>query len=415
MLPIVKLPSFIETILPRFSMIFNKAQLRHFGEYLTGLIVSENKTVTGINSQFLHHTDQSSKNHFLTESDWDEQKVTDERLSMVKEQCEKRHITDGIVVIDDSLAHKSGKHIEGANWFWDHTERAYTFAHQLVTSQYITKLFHVPLHYRLYLKEEDVSPGSFQSKIDLAIQLIKEAVAAEIPFSCFAADSWYFCDKIINYLASIGKYWVFASKSNRLVCVTNRWMSLKEFVKTLTAQDFKQVKIPKTNGTERCVWAFARTVHMRKVGRVKVVISFLEEPFKGDPFFLVTNRKEWSMVNILSTYAQRWPIETFYRDAKQNLGLEDCEMRLLMGIRRHWDLVFLAYTLLQIESVSGPLAKWIKSNVVTIGDKCRIASAEILRSFIFWAYQHFNQDNSVDHVFCIVTKGNPQLKLALYE
>jgi len=59
MLPIVKLPGFVENILPRFSSIFNKAQLRHFGEYLTGLMVSENKTVTGINSQFLNHTDQS--------------------------------------------------------------------------------------------------------------------------------------------------------------------------------------------------------------------------------------------------------------------------------------------------------------------------------------------------------------------
>ncbi len=414
MLPIVKLPCFVETILPRFSLIFNKAQLRHFGEYLTGLMVSENKTVMGINSQFINHTDQSSKNHFLTESDWDERRVTDERLSMVNEQCKKRHITDGIVVIDDSLAHKSGTHIEGANWFWDHTERAYAFAHQLVTSQYVTKLFHVPLHYRLYIKEEDVTPGSFQSKIDLAIQLIKEAVAAEIPFSCIAADSWYFCEKIIEFLASLDKYWVFASKSNRLINVANRWMSLKEFVKTLTSPDFKQVKIQKTNGTELCVWAFAITVRMKKVGRVKVVISFLEEPFKGDPFFLVTNRKEWKIVNILSTYAQRWPIETFYRDAKQNLGLEACEMRLLKGIRRHWDLVFLAYTLLQIESLAGPLSKWITSNVVTIGGKCRIASAEIFRSFIFWAYQQFNQDTSADNVFKIAMKGNPQLQLALF-
>jgi len=107
MLPIVKLPSFVEMILPRFALIFNKAQLRHFGEYLTGLMVSENKTVTGINSQFIDHTDQSSKNHFLTESDWDEQRVTDERLSLVKELCEKRQITDGVLVIDDSLAHKN--------------------------------------------------------------------------------------------------------------------------------------------------------------------------------------------------------------------------------------------------------------------------------------------------------------------
>ena len=411
MLPIVKLPSFVENILPRFSSIFNKAQLRHFGEYLTGLMVSGNKTVTGINSQFLDHTDQSSKNHFLTEADWDEKSVTDERLRMVKEKCGKRRITDGLLVIDDSLAHKSGKHIEGANWFWYLTKHTHTFAHQLVTSQYVTKLFHVPLHYRLYLKEEDVAPGAFQSKLDLAIQLIEEAVDSEIPFSCVAADSWYFCDKIIKYLASIGKEWVFASKSNRKICVKSLRMSLREFAKTLKKEDFKQIKITRTNGKELSVWAFAKTVRMSKVGRVKVIISYLDEPFKGDPFSLVTNRKEWSSVKILSTYAQRWPIETFYRDAKQNLGLENCELRILKGIRRHWDLVFLAYTLLQIESLSGPLSKWIKSNVVTIGGKCRIASAEILRSFILWAYQHFNQENDVDHIFKIITKGNPQLKL----
>jgi len=411
MLPIVKLPSFVENILPRFSSIFNKAQLRHFGEYLTGLMVSANKTVTGINSQFLDHTDQSSKNHFLTEADWDEKSVTDERLRMVKEQCEKHRITDGLLAIDDSLAHKSGKHIEGANWFWDHTEHTYTFAHQLVTSQYVTKFFHVPFHYRLYLKEEDVAPGAFQSKLDLAIQLIEEAVISEIPFSCVAADSWYFCDKIIKYLASIGKEWVFASKSNRKICVKGLWMPLREFANTLTQKDFKEVKITRTNGKVLSVWAFSKTVRMSKVGRVKIVISYLDEPFKGDPFFLVTNRKEWLAVKILSTYAQRWPIETFYRDAKQNLGLEHCELRILKGIRRHWDLVFLAYTLLQIESLSGPLSKWIKSNVVTIGGKCRIASAEILRSFIFWAYQHFNQDYDVDHIFKIAARGDPQLKL----
>jgi len=411
MLPIVKLPSFVENILPRFSSIFNKAQLRHFGEYLTGLMVSANKTVTGINSQFLDHTDQSSKNHFLTEADWDEKSVTDERLRMVKEQCEKRRITDGLLAIDDSLAHKSGKHIEGANWFWDHTEHTYTFAHQLVTSQYVTKFFHVPFHYRLYLKEEDGAPGAFQSKLDLAIQLIEEAVISEIPFSCVAADSWYFCDTIIKYLASIGKEWVFASKSNRKICVKGLWMPLREFANTLTQKDFKEVKITRTNGKVLSVWAFSKTVRMNKVGRVKIVISYLDEPFKGDPFILVTNRKEWLAVKILSTYAQRWPIETFYRDAKQNLGLEHCELRILKGIRRHWDLVFLAYTLLQIESLSGPLSKWIKSNVVTIGGKCRIASAEILRSFIFWAYQQFNQDYDVDHIFKIAAKGDPQLKL----
>jgi hypothetical protein len=187
-------------------------------------------------------------------------------------------------------------------------------------------------------------------------------------------------------------------------------MSLREFAKTLKKEDFKQLKITKTNGKELFARAFSKTVRMSKVGRVKVIISYLDKPFKGDPFFIVTNRKEWSAVKILLTYAQRWPIETFYRDAKQNLGLENCELRILKGIRRYRDLVFLAYTLLQIESLSDPLSKWIKSNVVTIGGKCCIVSTEILRSFIFGAYQYFNQENDADHIFKIIPKGNPQLK-----
>ena len=97
-------------------------------------------------------------------------------------------------------------------------------------------------------------------------------------------------------------------------------------VNTLKKEDFKQVKITKTNGKMLSVRAFSKTVRMSKVGRVKIVISYLDEPFtrcasetqrKGDPFILVTNRKEWSAVKILSIYAQRWPIETFYRDAKK--------------------------------------------------------------------------------------------------
>ena len=51
---------------------------------------------------------------------------------------------------------------------------------------------------------------------------------------------------------------------------------------------------------------------------------------------------------------------------------------------------------------------------ISCGGKCRIASAEILRSFIFWAYQRFNQENDVDQVFRIAMKGNPQLKIVFY-
>ncbi len=158
------------------------------------------------------------------------------------------------------------------------------------------------------------------------------------------------------------------------------------------------------------VWSFSRTLRMRKAGRVKIIISFLDPNLKGDPFYLVTNKKEWPMENILTCYLRRWPIETFYRDAKQNLGLEDCEMRLMKGIRRHWNLLFLAYTLLQTNT-KGSLYRWLKANVVTIGDKCQMAAGEILRSFIFWSYNYFQKKLDADEVFRLAMSKNKQLRL----
>ncbi len=41
-----------------------------FVRYITGLFVSENKTVGGLNSIFMQKTDQSNVNRFLTEYPW---------------------------------------------------------------------------------------------------------------------------------------------------------------------------------------------------------------------------------------------------------------------------------------------------------------------------------------------------------
>jgi hypothetical protein len=54
--------------------------------------------------------------------------------------------------------------------------------------------------------------------------------------------------------------------------------------------------------------------------------------------------------------------------------------------------------------------KWIKSNVVTIGAKTRLAYSEILRSFLFWVNQNIHQEKGVDEIFEMAMKGNPQLK-----
>jgi hypothetical protein len=78
----------------------------------------------------------------------------------------------------------------------------------------------------------------------------------------------------------------------------------------------------------------------------------------------------------------RWKIDAFYRDAKQELGLEDYEVRKLRGLKRHWLMVFLADTLLQFNSRAERLVERVKSGFETVGSTCRYAGMEVLRSFI---------------------------------
>src|SRR6188768_2061631 len=60
---IVDFPRVVRDVVERCADLFpNEPQRRHFAEYLTGLIVAGNKSVSGINAEFVDATDQSCLN-----------------------------------------------------------------------------------------------------------------------------------------------------------------------------------------------------------------------------------------------------------------------------------------------------------------------------------------------------------------
>ncbi|WP_409572217.1 hypothetical protein [Kouleothrix sp.] len=64
---IVALPQVVEELLLQFGDIFPNEPARiHFAEYITGLLVAEHKTVSGIAREFADAPDQSCLNRFLT-------------------------------------------------------------------------------------------------------------------------------------------------------------------------------------------------------------------------------------------------------------------------------------------------------------------------------------------------------------
>lgn len=74
---------------------------------------------------------------------------------------------------------------------------------------------------------------------------------------------------------------------------------------------------------------------------------------------------EW----IASTYSQRNWVEVFYRDAKGWFGLSEYQVRDAESMKRHWILVFTAYTFILWHQLTGGVRRrWATKPLHTISE-----------------------------------------------
>src|SRR6266581_3619430 len=110
----LSLTSFSRISQMRLPWFDTEAARRHFAEYLTGLIVAENKTVSGINREFALTTDQSCLNCWLTEVQWDVKALNEKRLAWLQQAPQTRYSVRGVIAIDNTLVTHKGKLIDDA-------------------------------------------------------------------------------------------------------------------------------------------------------------------------------------------------------------------------------------------------------------------------------------------------------------
>ncbi len=388
MTPIVRHPRIVRKYGSFFEGMFSKPQHKHFRRFLTGTIVGTNHTVTGINERFVERNDQSSMNRFLTEAPWSEDELNHRRLQLLQENGLEWK-KSGCVSIDDVLIEKEGKKIVGVGKLFDHCTCSYVQAQQLVTSHYVDSDTHYPVQFAQYFKRDsdEAEQYGFRSKIDLACQLVDDAVERGCPARVFLFDSWYLSKQLANHIESYDRDWIGAVKSNRKIRIKGEYMQIKEFAAMLDRDDFREIELGDTT-----YLTFTKALQMSNMGKVRIVIAYedkdedeAEDDDEG-PIYLATNVRYWEEKKILHLYSRRWSIETFYRDAKQHLGLGDCQLRRPQGIRRYWYLVFLAYSLLKLDVEQSTIGRWIDTNLGTIGERCRNACKDLVQSLVKWIY-----------------------------
>jgi len=99
------------------------------------------------------------------------------------------------------------------------------------------------------------------------------------------------------------------------------------------------------------------------------------------------------------THLDRWPTETFNEDAQGCLGFKDYQLRRLRGIKWHWYLSFVAYSLLGDQGPPGRSRWTARGRFSSTGQRCRaVADDELLGHLVRWIAQQIEVGYSPDAV-----------------
>ena len=351
--------------LEKYRSYFSKPQWNHFNTYVNGILLGEKgeKNIQDIADNLVNGRHQSSLNRFLTRHKWDVKRLNAIRL---KDSLSNRK--GGVLIVDDTIIEKSGEHIDGVGFLFDHCKRKSVRCHDIVSTFYKNMNMHIPLYFTLYLKEEYASHMDiwFKTKIQIALELIKKSLIQVTP-EVIVFDAWYMSKELVDFISSRGLFWVSSAKSNRLIQIDDLWISVSMYARDISKKMFNRIN--KLVGEQRFKWIYETTVVMKNIGLVKLVI-LRERGNSKSCTFLVSNNIDLNGLQVLEYYKKRWSIEVFHRDCKQHLGMGEYQVRQLDAVVIHLHLVVLVYTLLKNACYNSFFIS-VLDRVKAVGSVCR--------------------------------------------
>jgi len=466
-LPIVEPAPIVTAHADIFRDLFeNRCQFRHFQNYLTGLIVLDNKSLANITRCVLESADKTNLSRFFSEAPWFQEQVNDRRVAYLRQQTKEVRVSkaDSALILDDTLCEHVGSLFDYVDRHYNHSDDTYPLAHNPVTSHYVSGPVRFPVDLRLYRRYEelthweeyvhqhfpdrpisakkkerarlhkDVDPilledpdfqklhHQFRTKIDLGIDLLEAAIRHKVPFGVLLFDSWYLAEERVSMARSRQKDWISLLKKNRNVetnsfvlkdamgqpiPLTGPHIAVEALVPLIPRTAYRAVTVRDTT-----YWTFTLAVRLPGLGTVRLVISFKSAELTGTYAVLVTNRVDWSAQRIITLYLQRWPIETFYQDGKTHLGLDEYRMRNAEAIGKHWCLVFVAYSFLHLDCLPPSPTKG-SLPLKTIGEACRQQAQALMQALILYAHERLQLGQRVEDIFAYLF-AKQQTAVAIY-
>ncbi len=403
MLPLVEFPELVRHYAPYFETVFSADAFIEFERYISGLIVSENKTVDGINRLFVFESrNQSSLNRLLTESPFSLEDLNRARLTLLSRLPRTQIKRNGVLSVDDTFLVHDGEHFDQIAHLVDPTTGNYVWAHDLVNLHYSDDDTDYPARFQLWkptdveaLEQGLVAAGIplkeskrtlktelphkwrnylqgvwrrhqdqpevaalYQSKLLIAEQLLQAWVEAhpqlQLPVTF---DNWYTQPGFCRYLdRTLHLSYVGTLANNDHVILKSGPQRLDQFAEHLKQEHlaarprggtpiFKRITI-RYKGEKERYYSYCAIHRIQGFGRQRLVINHHEADLSDSPMCFNSNRLSWQAPGLTRIRRHRWPVEVYHEEGKAE-GLDRYQVRDFQAIERHIGLVAVVYSLLR--------------------------------------------------------------------
>jgi hypothetical protein len=357
---LLQYPSKWNNLLNLFEQCFTKPQFNNFSQASTCMAVSQHSTINRWCNLF-NKKHQSNLNDFFSVSPWNELDVHS-RLSRL---TVNRFKDFSIGIVDDTLSHKPyAKKMAHLGIFRDGLTKRKQQGHSIVThGLHSHEMGFVPFDLQLYKKDG-------KTKNDIACVMIERSQRfKKLPL--YVVDAWYSNIQVLSQIKKAGSHYITEIKSNRLVNLSRRCRYAREHCDHIQKKDFNITKVK-----EAKYRFFQTSAFISGLGNVNLVFSQKydeDEKLWGEVYYLITDVLSLSGERVIELFLVRGEIESFHREAKDKLGMEDYQLRTSRGIERYLFLIVLVYSLLLM------LNKQLMRNSLeslTIGQLCCHLKAE---------------------------------------
>jgi len=400
--PLLDLAAFLE---PFGKLVRRSESRRAMERYATGLLSGvDRKTASGL-GRSLPGTSGQNLQEFLTRTRWDPWAMDQLRIEHMLAYATAG---DGVLIIDDTGLPKKGTGSVGVGRQYSGTLGRVDNCQVVVTAHYVDRVFDWPVTARLYLPQrwaEDPKRRrsaqvpesvSFNTKGELALELIERARASQVPFRAVVVDAGYgdqpalldgMVARKIPHVAAVSESARFRlaaevdedpgdgplpryngrGRPRKATTLKDR-ISPREasaLINELPAEAWHRVAWRDgTKGPLVKEFALIEVFRSGHRGEHLPVRGLLlgERPIgkanqtEKRKYYFTWGLSELSLAELVDLAHIRWVIERFYQDAKGELGLDHYEGRLWTGFHRHVALVMLTHSYLALRQSYAPEA-----------------------------------------------------------